>query len=130
MLQQMKRIQVIGPKSAFNPVVDLLYQEGTLHLEDVSRSVSPDEIPLDKVVLDTAGEVTEVLGKINGIFSTLPKVSDDPALLDEIQKNLQNQSHQQILLRAQEIIRNLETTTRTLASRKSCLLYTSPSPRD
>ena len=124
MLQQMKRIQVIGPKSAFNPVVDLLYQEGTLHLEDVSRSVSPDEIPLNKVVLDTAGDVTEVLGKINGIFSTLPKVSNDPAHLDEIRKTLQNQSHEQILFRAHEIIRNLETNTRALASRKSELKLT------
>ena len=124
MLQQMKRIQVIGPKPVFNRVVDLLYQEGTLHLEDVSRSVSPDEIPLDKVVLDTAGDVALVLGKINGIFSTLPNVSDDPTHLDEIRKTLQSQSHEQVLLRAQDIIRNLETTTRTLASRKSELTLT------
>jgi len=124
MLQQMKRIQVIGPKQAFNRVVDLLYQEGTLHLEDVSRSVSPDEIHLEKVVLDTAGDVALVLGKINGIFSTLPNVSDDTTHLDEIRKTLQNQSHEQVLLRAQEIIRNLETTTRTLASRKSELTLT------
>ncbi|MEI7649086.1 MAG: V-type ATPase 116kDa subunit family protein [Methanomicrobiales archaeon] len=120
----MKRIQVIGPKQAFNRVVDLLYQEGTLHLEDVSRSVSPDEIHLEKVVLDTAGDVALVLGKINGIFSTLPNVSDDTTHLDEIRKTLQNQSHEQVLLRAQEIIRNLETTTRTLASRKSELTLT------
>ncbi len=124
MLQKMERIQVIGPKTSFNHVVDLLYQEGTLHLEDVSKSVSPDEIPLDKVVLDTAGDVTEVLGKINGIFSTLPHISDDTARVEEIRKTLQNQSHEQVLLRAQEIIRNLETTTRDLASKKSELTLT------
>ena len=124
MLQQMKRIQVIGPKPAFNRVVDLLYQEGTLHLEDVSQSVSPYEIPLERVVLDTAGDVAEVLGKINGIFSTLPKVSDDPARQEEIRKTIQSQSHEQVLLRAQEIIRNLETTTRNLALRESELTLT------
>ena len=124
MLQQMKRIQVIGPKPAFNRVVDLLYQEGTLHLEDVSRSVSPDEIPLEKVVLDTTGDVAMILGKINGIFSTIPNVNDDPTHLNEIRKTLQSQSHEQVLLRSQEIIRNLETTTRTLASRKSELTLT------
>jgi len=124
MLQQMKRIQVIGPKPAFNRVVDLLYQEGTLHLEDVSRSVSKDEIPLDKVVLDTAGDVDLVLGKINGIFSTLPNIIDDPVRQSEFRKSLQSQSPEQVLLRAQEIIRNLETTTRALASRKSELALT------
>ena len=119
MLQTMKRIQVIGPKPAFNRVVDLLYQEGTLHLEDVSLSVSPKEIPLQKVVLDTATNVAEVLGKINAIFSTLPKVTDDPTYQRELLYTIQKQSHEQVLLRAQETIRKLETTTRDLASRKS-----------
>jgi len=119
MLQQMKRIQVIGPKPAFNHVVDLLYQEGTLHLEDVSQSVSPKEIPLQKVVLDTATDVAEVLGKINGIFSTLPKVTEDTARQREVALSIRKQDHEQVLLRAQEIIRKLENTTRDLASRKS-----------
>ena len=124
MLQQMKRIQVIGPKPAFNRVVDLLYQEGTLHLEDVSRSVSPNEIPLDKVVLDTAGDVALVLTKISGIFSSLPAIRDDPARQGEIQKSLGSRNHEEVLARAQEIISTLETTTRALASRKSELTLT------
>jgi V/A-type H+-transporting ATPase subunit I len=124
MLQQMKRIQVIGPKPSFNRVVDLLYQEGTLHLEDVSQSVSPDEIPLQKVVLDTAASVAEVLGKINGIFSTLPKVADDPALQQEFLNSIRKLNHEQVLQRAQEIIRKLEATSRNLASRKSELTLT------
>ena len=49
MLQKMKRIQVIGPKKEFNHVVDLLYHEATIHLEDVSQCVSPEEIHLSKV---------------------------------------------------------------------------------
>ncbi|MEI7856273.1 MAG: V-type ATP synthase subunit I [Methanomicrobiales archaeon] len=120
----MKRIQVIGPKPAFNQVVDLLYQEGTLHLEDVSKSVSPIEIPLDKVVLDTAGDVALVLTKISGIFSSLPPVRDDPAHLAEIPKTLRSRSHEEVLARAEEIIFTLETTTRALAARKSELTLT------
>ncbi len=119
MLQQMKRIQVIGPKTEFNRVVDLLYQEGSLHLEDASLSVSPEEMPLQKVVLDTTGDVADVLGKINGIFATLPEVTDDPALQQELSKSVRKLSHEQVLVRAKEIIRKLETTTRNLASRKS-----------
>ena len=121
MLQTMKRIQVIGPKPAFNRVVDLLYQQGTLHLEDVSQSVSPCEIPLHKVVLDTAARVTEVLGKINGIFSTLPLVTADPARQRELSTAIRKQSHEQVLLRAEDIIRKLETTTRNLTVKKTDL---------
>ena len=124
MLQQRKRIQVIGPKPVFNRVVDLLYQEGTLHLEDVSRSVSPDEIPLQKVVLDTATGVAEVLGRVNGILSTLPRVSDDPARQQELMAAIRKQSHEEVLLRAQEHIHTLETTTRALTSKKSELTLT------
>ncbi len=124
MLQTMKRIQVIGPKPAFNQVVDLLYQEGTLHLEDVSRSISPDEIPLQKVVLDTATSVTEVLGRVNGILSTLPQVPDDPARQRELLATIRSQSHEEVLLKAQENIHTLETTTRALASKKSELTLT------
>ena len=112
MLQTMKRIQVIGPKPAFNRVVDLLYQQGTLHLEDVSQSVSPDEIPLHKVVLDTAARVTEGLGKINGIFSTLPLVTADPVRQRELSTAIRKLSHEQVLLRAEDIIKKLEATTR------------------
>jgi V/A-type H+-transporting ATPase subunit I len=120
----MKRIQVIGPKPAFNQVVDLLYQEGTLHLEDVSLAVSPDEIPLQKVVLDTATSVADVLGKINGIFSTLPTITDDPARQRELLHTIRKESHEQVLERAQDIIGKLESTTRNLASRKSELSLT------
>jgi V/A-type H+-transporting ATPase subunit I len=124
MLQQMKRIQVIGPKPAFNRVVDLLYQEGSLHLEDVSRSVSPDEIPLQKVILDTATSVAEVLGKINAIFSTLPEITDDPKLQQKLSDTIRTQNHEQVLVRAQDIIKKLEITTRNLASKKSELTLT------
>jgi hypothetical protein len=124
MLQQMRRIQVIGPKPAFNQVVDLLYREGTLHLEDVSRTVSPLEIPLDKVVLESAGNVALALGKINGIFSALPSTADDPSRQAGIRKTLRSRSHEDVLARAEEIILMLETTTGDLASKKSELTLT------
>ena len=124
MLQQMRRIQVIGPKPVFNQVVDLLYREGTLHLEDVSRTVSPSEIPLDKVVPGTAGDVALALGKVNGIFSTLPSTADDHLSQAGIRNTLRSRSYEEVLARAEAIIITLDTTTRDLASEKSELTLT------
>ena len=47
MLQAMKRIQVIGPKSELGHVVDLLYEAGTIHLENASELIPKDEISLE-----------------------------------------------------------------------------------
>ncbi len=124
MLLKMKRVQVIGPKKELNRVADLLYNEGSLHLESVSESVSPEEIPLAKVKLERAGEISDILGKIDGIFVTLPEVKDDPVLQDKLRESLQQKTHDQIIERAKEVITELESTTRELASRKSELTLT------
>jgi V/A-type H+/Na+-transporting ATPase subunit I len=124
MLLKMKRVQVIGPKKELNRVADLLYNEGSLHLESVTESVSSDEIPLEKVKLERAGEISDILGKIDGIFVTLPQVNDDPDLQGNLRESLQQKTHDQIIERAKEVIKELESTTRELASRKSELTLT------
>ena len=48
MLQSMKRIQVIGPKAELNRVVDLMYQAGTVHLENASEEIPMKEISLTR----------------------------------------------------------------------------------
>ena len=75
MLQSMKRIQVIGPKEELNRVVDLMYQAGTIHLENASEEVPLKEIRLTPVKLEAAQNIADVLSKIQAIFSTLPELS-------------------------------------------------------
>ena len=118
MLQAMKRIQVVGPKAELNPVVDLLYFAGTVHLENASLSVLPEEIPLVPVEPGQVNEVTEVLGKITVIFGTLPVVSDDRAVQDRIRKTIERESLDLVIQRGRMIIGELESTTRELSSRK------------
>ena len=88
MLQKMKRIQVIGPKKEFNHVVDLLYHEATIHLEDVSQCVSPDDIHLSRVEKGKTLEIAEILSKISVILATLPKIPDDAAAQARIDHEL------------------------------------------
>jgi len=121
MLQKMKRIQVVGLKKDFNHVVDLLYHEGTVHLEDTGQSISPDEIFLSKVEKEKAGEVAEILSKISVILTTLPKIPDDEAAQAHINHELQGKNRDEIIQQAKEVIHELESVTKDLSTKKSNL---------
>jgi V/A-type H+/Na+-transporting ATPase subunit I len=119
MLQSMKRIQVIGPKAELNRVVDLMYQAGTVHLENASEEIPMRELSLTPVKLEAAQNIADVLSKIQAIFSTLPVIANDPERQKAARDTLATKSYDQIIRRAREVIRELETTTRDLSARKS-----------
>jgi V/A-type H+-transporting ATPase subunit I len=121
MLQKMKRIQVIGPKKEFNHVVDLLYHEATIHLEDVSQCVSPDDIHLSKVEKEKTLEIAEILSKISVILATLPKIPDDSAAQVRIDHELQGKNRDEIIQQAKDVVHELEYVTKNLATKKSDL---------
>lgn len=121
MLQSMKRIQVIGPKTELNRVVDLMYQSGTIHLENASEEVSKKEIALTPVKLESAQNVAEVLSRIQAIFSTIPVIADDPVQQAGLSASLDKMSYDDIVRNAREVIKELENTTRDLAAKKSDL---------
>jgi V/A-type H+-transporting ATPase subunit I len=121
MLQAMKRIQVIGPKSELGHVVDLLYEAGTVHLENVPELIPKDEIRLESVRQDEADAIAGVLSTISAIFSTLPVIAEDPGVQAVLRTSLEKKSHTELVKRAQEIIHTLETTTRELAAKKTGL---------
>lgn len=124
MLQRMERVRIIGPKKDFNAAVDALYRAGTVHLEDVSECVSPDEIGLQKIEAEHLREVPDILVKINGIFYTLPFRRDDQELQAGFEKELRSMDHAGVIARAGEIISQLEWTTKDLAMKKSDLEFT------
>jgi len=121
MLQKMKRIQVIGPKKEFNHVVDLLYHEATIHLEDVSQCVSPEEIHLSKVEKGKTVEIAEIVSKISVILATLPRIPDDAAAQARIDRELLGKNRDEIIQQAKDVIHELEYVTKDLATKKSDL---------
>ncbi|MDD5187064.1 MAG: V-type ATPase 116kDa subunit family protein [Methanoregula sp.] len=124
MLQKMKKVQVIGPKTDLQSVVDVLYHTGTVHLEDVSKTILPGDTILRKMDVAKGGEIAAILMKIGGIFLTLPKIPDDTAKQAEIRKALQQTSERDILVRANQVVAALESTTKDLATTKTDLEYT------
>jgi V/A-type H+-transporting ATPase subunit I len=121
MLQKMKRIQVIGPKKEFNQVVDLLYHEASIHLEDVSQCISPEEIHLSRVEKGKTVEIAEILSKISMILATLPKIPDDAVTQARIDRELLGKKRDEIIQQAKDVIHELEYVTKNLATKKTDL---------
>jgi V/A-type H+-transporting ATPase subunit I len=121
MLQKMRRIQVVGSKKDFQAVVDALYHMGTVHLEDVSKHAPADLVK--KVEPEKDSDVAGILVKIDSIFFTLPAVKSDPVKQASIIKSFVSKSHQDIIGRANQVIQELEWTTKDLALKKSDLEY-------
>ncbi len=48
----MAKVEIIGPKSRFFEVVSLLHDQGTLHIEDLSKKIDSGEVPLDQMEVD------------------------------------------------------------------------------
>ena len=123
MLQRMKKVQVIGPKKDLQSVVDLLYHTGTIHLEDISKTILPGDTLLRKIVIEKGGDFANILVKIGGIFLALPKITDDPQKQAQIYDELQKKSHRDLIARVNQVIEELESTTKDLATKKSDLEF-------
>ena len=119
MLQKMKKIQVMGPKKDLQSVVDVLYHTGTVHLEDLSKTILPGDTILRKMEHGKGGDIANVLVKIGGIFLSLPKIRDDTQQQAQIYKDLQQKSQNDLVARANYVVDELESTTKDLASNKS-----------
>ena len=124
MLQKMKKIQVLGPKNDLQSVVDVLYHTGTIHLEDVSKTILPGDTILRKMDFTKGGELTNILMKIGGIFLSLPKIPDDIQKQAYITEDLQKKSQTELIDRAKYVATVLESTTKDLAERKGNMEYT------
>jgi V/A-type H+-transporting ATPase subunit I len=123
MLQKMKKVQMIGPKKDLQSVVDLLYHTGTVHLEDISKTIRPGDTLLKKIVIEKGGDFANILVKIGGIFLALPKIKDDTQKQAQIYDELQKKSHTDLVARVNQVIEELESTTKDLATNKSDLEF-------
>jgi V/A-type H+/Na+-transporting ATPase subunit I len=52
MLISMAKVEIVGPKGLFFETVTLLHDEGRLHVEDLSKRASMDEVPITSMELE------------------------------------------------------------------------------
>ena len=69
--------------------------------------------------VEQARDIADVLSAIDAITGTLPVVDADPLKQAALSAAMDAQSHRDLILRAREVIRELETTTRALSAKKS-----------
>ncbi len=51
MLVPMSKVEIIGPKNRFFDVVSLLHEQGSLHIEDLTKKIDQGDVPLDQMVV-------------------------------------------------------------------------------
>jgi V/A-type H+-transporting ATPase subunit I len=122
MLHKMTRILVIGPKANFQSTVDLFYDLGTVHLEDVSEKIPAETLHLRK--WETGEDIAKILVKIGGILLTLPDVEQDKQVQEQLYSEMYWRDQGDLQERAYHVIEQLEAVTRENAAKKSDLQNT------
>ncbi|HYA33214.1 MAG TPA: V-type ATPase 116kDa subunit family protein [Candidatus Bathyarchaeia archaeon] len=123
-LQKMAKIQIIGPKNDLHSTVDFLYNLGTVHLEDASKTIAPGDTMLRRVLAGPKADVAGALLKVSGMYHMLPTVPVDEAQKAQLHEELRWKNDDQVVEEANQVISELETITKELATRKSDIEFT------
>lgn len=124
MLQKMTKIQVIGPKDDLHSTVDFLYNLGTVHLEDASTTIAPGDTMLRRVQAGPKVDIAGALVKVSGMFHLLPTMPVNETLKAQIYEGLRWKNDEELVDEANQVISELETLTKDLATRKSDIEFT------
>ncbi len=124
MIQKMKSVLVVGPKSDFSQIVDVLYHMGTIHLEEVSEYLQPGSGNVRKILVGSMTEIPVLLATIEGISLLLPAVKDRSNLTAQRYEEIHHLSTPEILSRASHVVEIVGETTRNLSTKKSDLEIT------
>ena len=124
MIQKMKSVLVVGPKSDFSQIVDLLYHMGTIHLEEVSEYLQPGNGNIRKIVTGSMADIPGLIASIEGISLLLPAVKDDSDRAAQRYDEIHHLSTPEALARAGNVVGVVGEITRNLSTKKSELEIT------
>lgn len=121
-LQSMSSILVVGPFSEAARIIDTLYQAGTVHLIDLSPArdaAGPGELrPIDEA---SAIEVDQLLLKVNGLLTLLPKTRGAPETPGEVDEALRGGTVEETIEAIRSQLGDLDATTVEMSNRKADL---------
>ncbi len=121
MLQKMKNVLVVGPRKDYQEIIDVLYREGSIHLQDTSGIVAGHSPTFSQMEVPKEEEISALLVKLKGIALILPKSGSEPVKKGDCEDSLQKLSTPALIGRAHHVIFNMESHTRDLANRRSDL---------
>ena len=121
-LVPMARVEIIGPKSRFFEVVSLLHEQGTLHIEDLSKKSSSGEVPVDQmhVVASQSAErerMEDALIRVRAIIKALhlPGSQIDETARQKEYLSLWKMTSEELSLEIAHVIDEVEDRTSGLA---------------
>jgi V/A-type H+-transporting ATPase subunit I len=128
MLVPMAKVEVIGPKNLFFDVLSLLHEEGTLHIEDLSKKIQTGEVPLRpmEVVAEQEHEkqrMEDLLLRLRSILKALhlPAEEIDPAERDKMYVELWSKDSKDLAREVAEVIEQVEERTANLAQTQASM---------
>ena len=124
MLQKMSSILVVGPRNEAEQIVDTLYQEGTIHLVDMTPAGPSGPGELRRIDEASATEVDQLLLKVNGLLKLLPKGHDAVEHPEDVDAELRGRPLQEMLAIIRGRLEGLDATTLDRSNRKAELELT------
>jgi V/A-type H+-transporting ATPase subunit I len=122
----MARVEIIGPKNRFFEVVTLLHEQGTLHIEDLSKKIGSGEMPVEQmaVAVGQAGErerMEDLLIRVRAIIKALhlPGTSIDEVSRQKEYLKLWKLGSGELSDEVVKVIDEVEERTATLAQTQS-----------
>jgi V/A-type H+/Na+-transporting ATPase subunit I len=125
-LVPMARVEIIGPKNRFFEVVTLLHEQGTLHIEDLSKKIGSGEMPVEQmaVAIGQAGErerMEDLLIRVRAIIKALhlPGTTVDEVARQKEYLKLWKLGSSELSDEVVKVIDEVEERTATLAQTQS-----------
>ncbi len=126
MLVPMARVEIIGPKNRFFEVVTLLHEQGTLHIEDLTKKIGSGEMPVEQmaVAVGQAGErerMEDLLIRVRAIIKALhlPGTTIDEVARQKEYLKLWKLGSAELSDEVVKVIDEVEERTATLAQSQS-----------
>ena len=119
-LQKMTKVQIVGPKEDLGGVVDLLYRQGTIHLEE-ARHTGLHGDPVRRMEARKGEDLSQLLVRIGAVLQALPTLPEDRSAQAALVADLRQKKDPEIARKAAEVISQLEARTKDLAGRKGDL---------
>jgi len=128
MLVPMAKIELIGPKSRFFEVLSLLHENGTLHIEDLSKKIQSGEVPLERMeVADTEAaeleRMEDLLLRLRSILKALhlPNTEIDEVARQKQYLDLWQLDSKELAARVTDTIEQVEDKTSSLAQAQAAM---------
>lgn len=124
----MAKIEIIGPKNLFFDVVSMIHEQGSLHIEDLTRKIQSGEMPLDRMEVYEEQQrdqerMDELLIRVRAILKALHR-AETPMDKDERRKEydrLYSMSSEQLADEVASVIEEVEDRTSALATSHTSL---------